>query len=514
MNFFERAIAFFSPSAALKRQAHRKHLSLIDARSRKYEGASKASRLSMWNPNDSSANEEVKGAAVELRQRARDLRRNNAYAHRAIQVITSNVVGSGIKPVFKASNKRVLKLLDDSWKTWAEKSVDCDYDGRQNIQGIQTLVMDAVVESGECFVVRRRQPSAKSVPLKLMIFESDFLDTSHNEDLSSGAKIRQGIEFNSKGERVAYHFFKSHPGETGNIKAAAKGSDKVRTPADQVIHIFEKKRPGQIRGVTFLHPVMIRLQDLDIFQDASLKKQQIAACYSAFIYNSTGDSLVNTHKQSSDWELLEKLDSGTIEELPPGYDIKFADPPSSDQYPDFIRTELMSISSGLGITYESLVGDYSNVNFSSARMGFLEFQRNIKRWQNDLMITQLLNTVFDWFLESVQFSPGAQNFNINPENISVSWTLPAREMIDPSKEIQGHVSAVEGGFKSISSVIRSMGDNPSEVFEERSEELKELQKLGIKTFAGSGGGAKPQPTAKPDKEENASNSNEENQEED
>jgi lambda family phage portal protein len=154
--------------------------------------------------------------------------------------------------------------------------------------------------------------------------------------------------------------------------------EKVRITADQVAHVFDKKRPGQIRGVTFLHPVMIRLRDLDIFQDASLKKQQISACFSAFIYNSTGDTLENTYSNKSEWELLEKLDSGTIEELPPGRDIKFADPPSSDNYPDFVKTELMSIASGLGITYEALTQDYGNVNFSSARMGFLEFQRNIK----------------------------------------------------------------------------------------------------------------------------------------
>jgi capsid protein len=71
--------------------------------------------------------------------------------------------------------------------------------------------------------------------------------------------------------------------------------EKVRITAEKVAHVFDKKRPGQIRGVTFLHPVMIRLRDLDIFQDASLRKQQISACFSAFIYNSTGDTLDNTY---------------------------------------------------------------------------------------------------------------------------------------------------------------------------------------------------------------------------
>jgi capsid protein len=105
MNFFDRMISIFSPRAALKREAARSGLKLLSSSVRKYEGASNSDRLKIWNPSDSSANEEVRGGAVSLRQRARELRRNNAYAHRALQVITTNVVGSGIKPVFKSKTK-------------------------------------------------------------------------------------------------------------------------------------------------------------------------------------------------------------------------------------------------------------------------------------------------------------------------------------------------------------------------------------------------------------------------
>jgi lambda family phage portal protein len=415
-----------------------------------------------------------------LRQRARELRRNNAYAHRALQVITTNVVGSGIKPVFKIKNKAMKEFFDSAWDQWAERSKECDFDGFHNIQGLQSQIMDATVESGECFVLRKRQPRSSGVPLRLQVLEADFLDTSFNQDLSGGGKIRQGIEFNQRGEKVAYHFFKSHPGEKAQVGYQNR-VEKVRITAEKVAHVFDKKRPGQIRGVTFLHPVMIRLRDLDIFQDASLRKQQISACFSAFIYNSTGDTLENTYSNKSEWELLEKLDSGTIETLPPGFDIKFADPPSSDNYPDFVKTELMSIASGLGITYEALTQDYGNVNFSSARMGFLEFQRNIKRWQNEIVINQFLEVIFEWFVDALQFAPGASRFNISPDKVQVSWTTPAREMIDPAKEVPAARDAVKAGFKSISEVIRSQGYNPDEVFQERSEEIEKLKALGIST---------------------------------
>lgn len=480
MNWFERLILAVAPRAALKRQAARKSALLLEGSFRRYEGASNSNRFKLWNPSDNSANEEIKKDAKGLYRRARELRRNNPIAHRAIQVISTNVVGTGIKPVFSSTNKRLKNLADTEWERWAEKTTDCDFDGFHNLTGLQSLVMDAVAESGECFIVRSRQSTGRGVPLKLRVLEADYLEHSQNtDDGLAGAvanprnEIRQGIEFDPSGRRVAYHFFEKHPGEKSTY------TQKIRVPAERVIHVYRKQRPGQIRGVTFLHPVMVRLKELDQFQDASLKKQQIAACYSAFIYNSTGDSLENTYSNKTEWELLEKLDSGTIEELPPGYDIKFADPPGIDFYSEFIKTELMAIAAGLGVTYEALTQDYSNVNFSSARMGFLEFQRNIKRWQNDIMVSQMLNRVFDWFVDALQFMPGA--LNVDPSRISVSWTVPAREMIDPSKEVPAARDAVKAGFKTVSEVIRSQGYNVDEVFEERAKELEMMKELGIKT---------------------------------
>jgi capsid protein len=128
-------------------------------------------------------------------------------------VITTNVVGSGIKPVFQIGNKQISKFFEGAWDKWADRSRDADFENFHNLTGLQAQVMDAVAESGEVFVLRKRQPTAKGVPLKLQVLEADFLDTSHNEDFSNGGRIRQGIEFNQRGQRVAYHFYKDHPGE-------------------------------------------------------------------------------------------------------------------------------------------------------------------------------------------------------------------------------------------------------------------------------------------------------------
>jgi lambda family phage portal protein len=474
LNFLDRFISLFSPTLAVKRQAARVQLKMLSGGQRSYEGASKSNRLKLWTASDSSVNTEVKGGAEELRKRARELRRNNPYAFRAIQVIVSNTVGTGIKPTIKGNNKRLIKQAQMKWQEWAESSKLCDYDAQKNVYGLQSLIMESVVESGECFVIRRKLNRVeKGVPLKIQVLEPDYLAFDLNEDLKNNSKIRQGIEYNGNGERVAYHFYAKHPGDYEYNK-----NEKRRVRADNVLHVFKQQRPGQQRGVSFLHPVMVRLKELDIFQDASVKKQQISACFSAFITSQSGMELETTETPKSEWNLLEKLDAGTISELPPDVDIKFASPPSVDFYSDFIKQELFAIAAGLGITYEALTQDYGNVNFSSGRMGFLEFQRNIKNWQNEILITNFMIPLFDWFLDALQF---ATSNDINAYNLSATWTVPAREMIDPAKEINANKEAVKAGFKTISEVLRQLGYNPSDVFEERKEELEILKGLGVNT---------------------------------
>jgi capsid protein len=56
----------------------------------------------------------------------------------------------------------------------------------------------------------------------------------------------------------------------------------------------------------------------------------------------------------------------------------------------------------LGVPYEALTGDLSNVNFSSGRMGWLEFQRSLAAWQWDMFIPQFCGSVEQWFIDAIE----------------------------------------------------------------------------------------------------------------
>lgn len=436
---------------------------------RRYEGAAKTKRLSRWTTPSSSANDALASGISTLRNRARDLRRNNPYAAKAVQVITSNVVGHGIKTQFRRAQGGDVSELERQWRAWAG-TTEIDFDGRNNIFGLQRLVMDAVVESGEV-LIRRRVNSAKEFPLQFQVLESDFLDTNKTESTSSGGYIIQGIEFDSQGRRVAYHLYETHPGETTTGAAFSLKSNRV--PVDEIFHVYRMDRPGQARGVTWLAPVIVRLRDLDDFEDAQLVRQKIAACFTAFVRD-IGPDMTDADEDCDEVELGERLEPGIIEHLPNGKEIQFANPPEVQNYNQYVSANLRSIAAGVGVTYEALSGDYSQVNFSSARMGWLEFGRNLRTWRRGVMVDLFLDPVAKAFLGF------ASILGAGTEEVSAFHVAPSREHIDPAKEVPAAIESVRAGFSTLSDELMALGKDPEEHFEQFKKDLDTLDQLGLK----------------------------------
>lgn len=438
---------------------------------RKYEGASKKKRLRGWYASNRSAMSEIALDLNVLRNRSRDLRRNNPYASKAINVISSNVVGTGIKTQFRnesnSSNNVQDGPFESAWKRWALTTA-IDFDGRNNIYGLQKLLMEAVCESGEV-LVRKRITATNDFPLQYQVLEPDFLDNTHTSlTLDNGNTIVQGIEFDPQGRRVAYHIYETHPGglDAFGLQSNLKSN---RIPADEILHLFRMDRPGQARGVPWCSAAIVRLKDLDDFEDAQLVRQKIAACFTAFVRDINGDM----SDEGDDCELPERVEPGIIEELPAGKTVDFVSPPGVQGYQEYVSTLLHAIAAGYGITYEELTGDLSSVNFSSGRMGRISFQRNAKIWRNDILISQFLNPVVEDFKQILNIQ-GVRN-----EAIQTVHTPPRVEMIDPTKEVPAMIKAVRAGVSSLSDEIMAQGKDPKEHLQQIKEDNDLLDELEL-----------------------------------
>jgi lambda family phage portal protein len=438
---------------------------IAEAMARRFEGAAGGRRNEGWRAHGADANAEIGPALQRLRNRARDLRRNNPYADRGISGIADNVVGAGIVPRPKAKSARAGKKLAASWEAWAETTL-CDADGLENFYGLQHKIMETVAESGECLVRRRWRKASDGlpVPMQLQVLEPDFLDEGKNG--TSGAnQVIQGIEFDGIGRRVAYWLFDEHPGSAVGLTSAASR----RVAAEDVSHIFLPRRPGQARGYTWLAPSMQRLRNFDEMEDAVMEQAKIAACFAAFV--TAGDA----GSGNKNPPLIERMEPGIVQVLGQGEDVKFAPPPVFNGYSTYSWQALHAVAVGLGVPYELLTGDLKGVNFSSGRMGWLHFARRVDVWQWRMLIPQCCERVWGWFMEAQALTPGGVL-----EMAGAEWVPPRRDMVNPREETDNVKDRMRLGLLTWPNALRELGiTDPDAHAEELAKANEMFDKLGL-----------------------------------
>ena len=469
MNPFEQLIAAVAPRAALKRQAARLQLDQL----RRYDSAARGRRTENWIARNTSADAASAVGFGLSRDRARDLVRNNPYAAKIIDVWVQNLIGSGWSFKAKAGRRNGGargQRVTDAFRAWAEDPKQCDYDGLLNFDGLCALAVRCWKESGEVLIRMRLATPAKmqrlglTIPLQLQVLEPDWIDEHHDTPAdNSGRFTKRGIVYNADGEREAYWLHNYHPGESF-VMASQIVSNTV--PAAEVIHLFRRERPQQTRGVTSLSNVVLPLKDFDDYMDAQLTKQKVSACMTGVIVDIDGAG-----DQKAD--VGDRLEPGAMVRLGPGQDVRFSSPPSVGDIDKIQRGYLLRIAAGAGVTYEALTGDYSGTNFSTGRLGWLEFQRRLSgdTWQT--LAPMMFDRIWSWW------SVAASSVGMATDGLTADWTPPRREQYDPNNETRAKIARIRAGLMSPQEGIREDGHEPDDVLSQFVEWNAALDAGGI-----------------------------------
>ncbi|MCB0249768.1 MAG: phage portal protein [Anaerolineae bacterium] len=468
-SFFDRALLAVAPGiAAARARSQREYLQHQKATSilRSYDGASKDRRNDGWRRPGTSARAEISVGGSMLRNSARELVRNNGNAANAVNVLETNVIGTGIRPGFDANTDAAERQLREMWEEYVESEAS-GADEVGNFYARQGLGFRAIVESGSVLLRRRRRRSERlAMPYQVQVLEPDFLDASKLE--STGNKtIIGGKEFNNQGEVVAYWLYTAHPGDA--LIGTRRAFHSTRVLANEVSHAFRIDRPGQVDGASWFAPVMTTLRDLADTRDAYQLRQKIAACFTVFIHESEPGAGTTYAGQPT----TDHIEPGRVESIPPGKEVTFAKPPGVDGLSDFDRAQLLTIASGLGMPYEALTGDLRNVNFLSGRMGWLGFYRNIDSWRTKIVIPRLCKPELTWFLDGAALKAG-----IN-QPVRVTWTAPHRDLLDPTKEIKALREEMRLGAMAYPDMVRMRGRDPNQVIDAWEKWDKELKKRDL-----------------------------------
>lgn len=447
----------------------------------KYDAAGTGRRIARWNPPSTGPIAAVQGVE-KLRNRTRDSIRNDWAAESTVQKWTTTLIGTGIQPRFKNKAHRAL------WDLFVPQA---DADGVLDAYGQQALAIRSFFSGGEVF--ERRRPRAivenspLAIPVQVQLIESDqcpHLDATAWPGLPVGHEIRQGIERNRFGRRTAFWFWRDHPGDG---KVSPRADQLIRVAASEIKHVFEPQRPGQLRGVSPLAPVLVRLRNSMDFEDAVLDRQKLANLFTMFITRTLPpDSQIDYDPQTGlpvwydrEGRPIVPLEPGMSQELDPGEDIKFANPPEAGvSYPDYQRTNHLGTAAGTGTPYEFMSGDIRDVSDRSMRVLVNEYRRFAQQRQWHLAIPMICQPMVEWCMDAAALA-GLLPLSELAEAKTPRWVPQGWEYMHPVQDAQGKQILHDLGVLSKSQIILERGDDPDEVLDQREADAKQEKERGL-----------------------------------
>lgn len=450
----------------------------------RYDGASNGRRMGNWNAPASGPNKAIAGLQI-LRNRSRDAVRNEWQSSSALRVMVSNLIGTGIIPRPKTTDEAVKARLTELWDEWVKVA---DADGLLDYYGMQALATRCRREAGEVFLrARPRRPGfGMTVPVQIQLLEPEMvplLDADSWPYLPKGNKIRQGVEFNNMGQRVAYWMYKEHPGD--NFSGTIGQNDLLRIPAEFIKHVFKPLRIGQIRGVPEGSTNLAKLRVVTDFDDAVLARQHTANLFTGFLTKNapTPDGIDPITGKAVEYDAegapMASLEPGSMQELLPGEGVTFANPPEAGtNYADYMRYQMLGISAGDGVPYELLTGDLKDVSDRALRVVLNEFQRFCEQEQWHTIIPGLCEWVRAQWVKYALLG-GAMSMSDAVEAGRTTWSPQRWRYIHPVQDVQGKQAEVEAGFRSRASVIAEMGEDAVAVDIERAADAQREIDLGL-----------------------------------
>jgi len=415
-----------------------------------------------------------------LRAQARDADRKNGLAKVIADRLAANIVGTGIMPQPTSTRAR------DLWARWTDEA---SADGTLDFYGMQAQIARALPVSGECFIrFRPRRPEdGLTVPLQLQVLESDYVPMDKNETLPNGRGwIRQGVEFNPVGQRVAYWMYRQHPSDRQVLQTF--DMMPVRVPASEVLHVYDafSARPGQVRGVPWITQALPKLKDLDGYDDAELMRKKVAAMYVGSVKRNLPQGITAEELKDiwgEDAELEDGIGSvssepGTINLLEPGEELEWSSPQDvGGMYEVYKRDQHRLIAAFAGLLYEQLTGDFSSLNDRTWRAAFNEFKRRCEMWQHHILVYQFCRPVWSRWMATARLT-GA----LRPAEAQdvVKWVPQAWPYINPTQDIEATEAEIRAGIASRSQKASERGLDSAEIDAEQAADNARADKLGLK----------------------------------
>ena len=454
-------------------------------------------RADRWRNSGLSPDSALEQDLESLRNRSRELYRDDPYAHSFVESRTSNIIGRGIRGqsavrpepgMFTEEQARVYRdALNKSFKMWAQSAGQ----NETSLWEVQRMVQRRLDIDGEAFVLLRTDKSKttgllNTLPLTIEVIDAERVETPPSEH--SNPLVRMGVRKSEDGEVLGYYVRRSVSGDSINFN---QEHDYIEARAanglKQFIHIFEPVIPGQSRGVPLAVAAINSLKDRLDYDQTTMIAEQSAACFAAFVKTSTpADDLAAASASAVDGRgnRLQDIDPGTVTYLNQDEDVTFSNPnrPSATFAP-FMEYNLRKIGAALQHPYELLAKDWSNTTYSSGRLSLID-GRITFGCRQQLLSEQLLDPIWKWVTTLAAMNGdlpiSVVEFRSDPQAYwKARWITPGWPWIDPDKEVKASAHAVEAGLSTRTNELATRGLDFEEVVETLAAEKQVLKDLDL-----------------------------------
>lgn len=454
-DFITRALAFVSPARALGRLKAQTQYAIAG---QWLGGSTTRNQTLNFMPFGGSPDADMQTDRKFLRERSRDMQRNSPLARGAINTNVTSVVGTGLALRVRIDAKELglEKKAARDWQIsverefglWAENARMCDVESTLTFYGLQALAFRSALESGDVFaplpmIARKGLP----YELKVQLVEADRIINKDRQ--ADTAELYAGIQRDKFGSPVAYHIMRTHPGASFNAAASAEWdivpAFGTATGRRNVLHLFDKLRPGQGRGVPYLSPVIETLKQLADYTDGELRAALVSSLFTVFVKSDNGlgldagnDGLAATGQPATGDTM--KLGSGAIIDLAPGEDIEAPNPGRPNTaFDDFVLAVLRQVGVALELPFEVLVKHF-NSSYSASRASMLEAWRYFKG-RRAWLAAMFCQPVYEAFMDEAVakgriLAPGYfDDPALRAAYLRTNWVGDSQGQIDPMKEV-------------------------------------------------------------------------------
>lgn len=480
-----------------------------------YQAASNQSQeLTAYNPTIRDVNSEVGQYRDRIVARARDQVRNNSWADGGVDKRVDAVVGSDLwlsaKPNWRIlgwtseQSYSVSRSIEDEFWSWADDpNFYCDVERDLTFGGLMRLGYRHGIVDGDAIAVMYWLKGRGRYNTAIRIMDPDML--SNPSSAANTSRLRDGIGFDDNGAAVSYSFMLSHPSDT-----AADVMDRnrwVTIPREEewgrprVIHWHNKKRAHQKRGVSRLVSAIKRMKMLERYDDTELQAAVMSAVLGLYVTSDADPALTAgalAPVTDDGIDPVEEYRDQVYENSPPTFNgVRIPILPAKDKiqtvradrpaqnFPAFEGAVLRSIASSLGLTYEQLASDWSQVNYSSARAAMNEAWRGFLA-ERKIFISRFVKPIYAAWLEEaivmgrITLPEGSPDFyEYRSAYCAASFVGPARGYVDPLKEAQASKERLANGISTLEDENAEQGRDYRDTIEQRAREKAELKALGL-----------------------------------